>query len=165
MCAGLTIIGFSVDSSVMFIKHGGTGTLVGCNFTGNTITDNKFNSAILSVNAVNPNATYAQQQDTIVRVEHCTFDGNFADHRVVANKAHTTFPKYEALIFSDDAALEVLYVSDNGEKQDRGHAKPLSGAPADRQGITNSSAWLRAAQKVWFQCSFPMPAYFTHRLW
>jgi hypothetical protein len=131
----------------MWAEIGATVTLVRCTFADNTITGTHYNSAVLSVNAVK-NVPDAQMQDTIVRLDQCSFTRNYAWNLLVVNERDTMYDQYSAVIYSDDADLEVLYVSESGKKKVQRFAEQLSAAPAGRQGITSTSVWLWRAQQV-----------------
>jgi hypothetical protein len=131
----------------MWAEIGATVTLFRCTFANNSITGTHYNSAILSVNAVK-SVPDAQLQDTIVRLEQCSFTRNRALSLLVVNKRDSMYDEYSAVVYSDDADLEILYVLENGRKKVQGFAQPLEAAPAGRHDITSTSAWLRSAQQV-----------------
>jgi hypothetical protein len=130
----------------MWVSSGATATLVGCSFSNNSNFNTTYNSAVLSVNAVNPNVAYSQLQDTIVRLQNCSFP--VLNSSVVSHQDSDLFPAYSARVYSDNATLEVLQVSRNGEDINLGSAEPLSAAPAGRKGIAGTSTWLQEAQQV-----------------
>jgi hypothetical protein len=135
----------------MFIAEGATVTLVGCSFINSTITSSYPNNAVLSVNAVGFENITAQQQDTIVRLEKCTFSGNNAEYVLLTYKGNVNFPTHFAYIFSDNVTHNVLHVTVDDEyaiNRTEAPARPLSTAPAGREGITSSSPWLQSVQQV-----------------
>jgi hypothetical protein len=138
---------FAGEISAMWVAHGATASLVRCSFAGNKITDEEINSAILSVNAVDSSDARAQLQDTIVRLHQCTFR-DIEDNLLLTNRGSDSFDAYAAHVYSDNTSLEVLRVSDNGDDTAQGFAEPLSAAPARRQGLTGTSAWLQSIQQV-----------------
>jgi hypothetical protein len=134
----------------MFISEGATVTLVGCSFIDSTITSPYPFSAVLSANAVNLYKS-AHTQDTIVRLEQCTFSGNKADSVLLTYEGNVNFAAHFAFIYSDTHTHKVLHVTvddDGAINRTEAPAKPLSTAPADREGITSTSPWLQSVQQV-----------------
>jgi hypothetical protein len=66
--------------------------------------------------------------------------------------ATDTAPEFSAVIYSDDAAIRVLHVSEDGEGTVQG-TEPLSAVPAGREGITDTSTWLQDVQNVCSCCA------------
>jgi hypothetical protein len=134
----------------MLIAEGATVTLVGCSFINSTTTSPYPFSAVLSANAVNLYKS-AQTQDTIVRLEQCTFSGNKADSVLVTYEGSVNYAAHFAFIYSDSITHKVLHVTvddDGAINRTEAPARPLSTAPADRKGITSSSPWLQTVQQV-----------------
>jgi hypothetical protein len=144
--AGLTSSYFGGDQAAMMVTDGATVTLVECSFINNTINSTFLNSAVLSVNAVDPSQVLAQSQDTIVRLQQCSFTNNVADALIVTTKGGD-FSDFSALVYSD-AVFDVVTLYINSVTQNV--TEPLSAAPPGRPGITGTSPWLRSAQQVRF---------------
>jgi hypothetical protein len=152
--AGVTFW-FLGDFATIWVSDGATVTMVECfvrlsmtfEIYYSTDEDEPYHSsAIVSVNAVNPTQWYAQQQDTIVYLERCTFhEDNDVKNYFVTNKDDGLYPAHSALIYSD-VAIKVLHISNRNTTRILGAAEPLSKAPAARQGITGSSQWLLRVQ-------------------
>jgi hypothetical protein len=146
----MLIAAFAGDSA-MWITEGATVTLVGCSFIDSIIHSPLPFSAVLSVCAVNVEYHDAQLQDTIVRLEQCTFSGNDADNVLATYKGNVNFAAYSAIIFSDTITHKVLQVTvddDDAINRTEAPARPLSTAPAGREGITSTSPWLHSVQQV-----------------
>jgi hypothetical protein len=149
-CAGVLIAAF-LGVSGMIITNGATVTLVESSFVNITIILSYPDSAVLSVNAVHRHSSNAQLQDTIVRLEQCTFSGNTAETVLKTYKGNVDYSAYSAFIFSDTLPHEVLQVTvgdDDLINKTEAPAKPLSTAPAGREGISRSSPWFQSVQKV-----------------
>jgi hypothetical protein len=91
----------------MRAEIGASMTLPSCTFAGNTIPGTHYNSAILSADGVK-SVPDAQMQDTIVRLEQCSFTRNQAWNLLEANERHAMYDEYSAVIYSDDADFEVF---------------------------------------------------------
>jgi hypothetical protein len=158
--AGLTISDFAGDTAAAWVSDGATVTLVRSSFTANYITDTYYNSAILTVSAVDSNGgsvggSGGRPQDTIVRMQQCTFSNDFTANQLLTIKGNY-FSEYSAVIYSDDASFHVVHVSDQGAVRVPGSTKPLSGADAARQGLSGKSAWLQRAQRDHSMSSFSL---------
>jgi hypothetical protein len=148
-CAGLTISHFAGDAAAV-VDGGATVTLVECTFIENSITGFYSNSAALSVNNIGPHRD-ALLQDTIVRLENCTFTRNVADNLLLARVGgEESSPLASAHIYSDNTTQMVVWV--NGSNEIVGHAEPLTALPASRQGINGTSEWFQRVQKVISPC-------------
>jgi hypothetical protein len=156
LVAGVTFANFTSDTSVIWVGYGATVTMVGCTFTDNWISGESIYRAIINVNAVDPTKASAQPQDTIVRMENCTFTaGNNAENHVVTINDSKLYSAetcewnvdetHSALLFSDDE-LVVLHVSGDPPNQTLGTSDLLSKAPAERPGITRASPWFNSVQ-------------------
>jgi hypothetical protein len=131
----------------MWVHNGATVTLVDCTFKNNAIIDPYYNSAILSITAVDLSVADAQLQDSIVLMKGCLFQDNSGAHDIVRDTGSDPYPKYSALLYAD-ASYEVKLVSQNGAQQSLVLNEPLSDAPANRQGISETSSWLQMVKKV-----------------
>lgn len=85
--AGLSIINFSSETAALSISNGATVNLEGRNILRNTISDTHMNSAVISVNAVNPDSDYAQQQNTILKLRHCWLSQNSGPETILAHSS------------------------------------------------------------------------------
>jgi hypothetical protein len=127
-------------------SNGATVRMVECIFSNNSITASGSNSAVLSVNAVNPSSWTAQNQDTIVYLEDCTFTrSNSPSDFILTNEESDMFSSYSALVFSS-SDLEVLHVSTNGQIRTPGYSELPSEAPLARKGLMSNSSWLQGIQ-------------------
>jgi hypothetical protein len=142
--AGMTSLDFGGDTSVMYASDGATVTLIGCSFIGNTINGTISNSAIFSINAVNLETPHKQLQDTIVRLEQCSFTDNVAGGLLVTYMDYP-FTEFSALTYSD-ITFDVMAFQGNSWTQSM--TKPLSATPSGRLGISSTSPWLQSAQQV-----------------
>jgi hypothetical protein len=147
-CAGLTLAHFAGDQAT-WVESGATATFVGCNFTENSISSSWSDNAVLTVQGVNPlyNSTL---QDTIVRLENCTFTRNVADNVIVKSIwGEESSPTDSAHIYSDDITQKVTLFDGRYDFYDR-QAEPLTAVPAGRHGINGTSEWL---QRILTVCS------------
>jgi hypothetical protein len=146
-CAGFIVADIAADAA-MWISNGATVTLVECSFIHNKVTNPHYITSVLSVNAVNPSYPHAQLQDTVVRMQRCTFSGNSAQRMLMTYSGVQPYTSHSAFIYSDDASLDVTRVLDDVESVTRGAPEPLSAAPAGRPGINSTSTWLQRVQQV-----------------
>jgi hypothetical protein len=148
-CAGLTVAHYAGDQAT-WVESGATATFVGCSFTENSISSSYSDSAVLTVQGVSPleNSTL---QDTIVRLENCTFTRNVADNVIVKSIwGVESSPTDSAHIYSDDITQKVTLLDGRYDLYDR-QAEPLTAVPPGRQGINGTSEWFQRIQTV---CSF-----------
>jgi hypothetical protein len=145
----------------MMVNGGATVTLAECDFIENFYAISNITSEL----SWNEEASNAQSQDTIVRLQRCTFSGNSYDIELLQNLTSGSIPGGEAFIISDpyDASLEVGhtvqeddYDFSNSTWYLTGHASTV---PADRKGINSTSAWLQGVQKVRFHLASPLPTF------
>jgi hypothetical protein len=150
--ADLTLSNFTGAQPSMWIVWGATANLVRCTFANNQYA--------LSVGAVNPRIASAQAKNTLVRLQQCTFEDNYAELPIQTIEGTEPYPEFSALLFSDSASVGVLQVSENGSKIEPVSTKPLSDAPIKRPGINGTSSWLQRARQVCFTYA-PAPALYS----
>jgi hypothetical protein len=131
--------------AAIWVGAGATATFVNCTFADNSIYPSDY-SGMLSVAATDPSSPFALPQDTIVRLQQCTFTANSAEDLLVTYEASGGDSEHSAHIYSDDASLKVRQISHDRDEQE--WAEPLSAAPVGRQGINSKSTWLLTAQQV-----------------
>lgn len=145
MFADLTIAGFSSEITALSISNGATVTLVGCSVLDNRITGTQLDDAVISVEAVDPDNTFSQQQDTILRLQQCSFGDNDSDHVLVSESGSAIHSEYEAFIFSDVSREVHQYIAEDILLTS---TQPLVDAPISRPGITATSSWFVTTQEV-----------------
>jgi hypothetical protein len=111
----------------MWVGDGATATLVGCSFFGNNV-----GSVILSVG--NPGIEGA----TVVRMEQCTFTSNTAE----------LLSTGDSVLYADEATLDIIQSSGGSNSTYTYRTAPLSAQPAERRGLTVTSAWFKSAREV-----------------
>lgn len=144
MHAGLTIIDFTSDNAALYVSNGATVLLNSCTFARNVISNQYENSGVISVNAVDPNFSDKQEQDTILRLEKCIFTGNTAPHSLAATSEVSIFLEHDVSVFSD----EPMDVYVNNANPSMGTTLPLAQGQAERPGIDASTDWFVTAQKA-----------------
>ena len=146
--AGLSITNFESDTSALWINNGATVTLEGCTLSRNSISDAYTNSAVISVNAVDPDSSVSQQQDTILRLRQCTFSSNTANHTLVAREI-SPYTLFDVGIYSYVERKVWKLRELNGDYlRSQGTTLPLAQAPTSRPGIDASTPWLLNVQQV-----------------
>lgn len=132
---------FHHEVNILWASDGATVSFMSSTVERNRVWESEFeNAAVFSVNAVT--TSNGADQDTIVQLEDCVVEGNLAENEFVAGNGKS-FPLYTAIIYSD-ILREVHYVDQNV----KGSSLPLSAVPAERVGISSSSAWILQAQTV-----------------
>ena len=150
-CSGLTILDFESETSAFWISGGATVTMNGCALSSNVVTG-KYYSAVVSVNAVDPDSSSSQQQDTILRLQQCTLANNTAPNIIFSDGQSSVHSLFDVEVYSDEERA-VFYTKNDA----MGTTSPLSTAPASRPGITASSPWFIGVQQV-----RPQEFYNTH---
>jgi hypothetical protein len=151
--AGLTILGFDGYQPALLVDRGATVTLLECSFMKNDeALSNSSSSVYFDADKLPP-----QTDDTIVRLERCTFDfSNLGSISLTRFMQTGAVPTYTALFYSD-APVEVTL--DTAEPYSYTYnitvffTMDLSNAPAARQGIDRNSTWFQTAQQVCYSCS------------
>jgi hypothetical protein len=149
----LTILDFDGYQAALLVDRGATVTLLECRFVNN--------DPVLSNTTVSWFSDYKellpQTDDTIVRLERCTFDfSNLGSISLTRFMQTGAVPTYTALFYSD-APVEVTL--DTAEPYSYTYnitvffTMDLSNAPAARQGIDRNSTWFQTAQQVCYSCS------------
>lgn len=143
--AGLQIIDFTCENTILWISDGATVTLKRSTIAYNAVYPRP-NATVISVHAVDPKRIggVAQQQDTILRMDRCFILSNTPPSVVMESSGSYEVSKFDVGIYSN-TQLFVNYFNDS--KLDR-EASPLSDAPTSRHGISNLSPWFLDQQQV-----------------
>lgn len=89
------------DRSALQINNGATVSLNNCTLTRNIISDLHTNSAVISINALNPNELASQPQDTVLLMQQCALPDNSAPHDIAALKGSDYYTLFDAEVYSD----------------------------------------------------------------
>jgi hypothetical protein len=148
--AGLTISNFA-GTSAIWINYGATVTLKHCTFLGNS--KKSPSRSVLSVSANDPTSFTPDPrlQDTIVRLQQCTFINNTAEFLIATSGGEGAAAELSAVVYSDEF-YEVRHVVQDGTDEVQG-TEPLAAAPADRQGLSETSFWIQNVKKVRSCCA------------
>jgi hypothetical protein len=150
-CAGLTISNLA-GTSGMWINYGATVTLKRCTFIGNS--KKSPSKSVLSVSANDPTSFTPDPrlQDTIVRLQQCNFVNNTAEYLIATSGGEGAAAELSAVVYSDEF-YEVRHVLRDGTDKVQG-TEPLAAAPADRQGLSDTSFWIQNVKKVRSCCAY-----------
>jgi hypothetical protein len=152
-CAGMTILAFdSLFLAPMTVNGGATVTLAECIFIANseTVAISNDTSKYFDFEW----ASIAQPQDTIILLQNCSFPDSYYAVELTVDLTSENQTAGEVLVISDpyDDDLivqhEVIYEDyENGNISNHSTGN-ASTAPADRRGISSTSAWFQRVQKV-----------------
>lgn len=142
-CAGLALLDFASDRSILTVVYGATVTLEGCTISRNTITGRQGDGAIVNVNVGHPDSLYPSQTNTILRMQQCFMSGNDAPHDILGNTVVTS-KGIEVSVYSD--TQRPVHSNDSAPAHDT--TFPLSQAPSTYPGINASSPWFENIRQV-----------------
>jgi hypothetical protein len=134
----------------MTVNGGATVTLEDCVFSDNLVAIRNDTSEYFEFEE----ATIAQPQDTIIRLQHCTFLDSYYAVELTANLSSENQPYGEVLVISDPhddkliVSYQVIYENDDYGGYTENSTSNEWTVPAKRRGIGSTSSWFQRVQKV-----------------
>ena len=142
--AGLRIVDFESVNTALWIGLGATVTLQDSSLSRNSISDTLPSNAVIDVYAVRLDASGAQQQDTILRLQECIISSGTGVISLIAFTAEP-YTEFNASIYSD-LKSDVYLFNDSPTQGTTLPTLPLAQAPA--RGINASFEWFLDVQQV-----------------
>jgi hypothetical protein len=141
----------------MMVNGGATVTMEDCDFIDNVYAISNYTFQVFKFE----DATIAQLQDTIVRLQHCEFQENPYGIELVIDPTSESILDREALIITDpyDESLKVgQRIKDEVDYGNLTEHQTFdrSSVPAERRGIDSTSSWLKEVQKVRFHSAISL---------
>lgn len=141
--AGLVVRDFVSEQACLLFSNGATANLHGCIITVNAVSETYSNSAINSVNAVDPDFAFSQDQDTLLMLQQCNLSGNDVPYDSVASTT-PPYTHFGAFIYSDVNR----YVHYDAQPPRTKVSLPLAQFPDSRSAIVNKEYWIHKPVRI-----------------
>jgi hypothetical protein len=143
--AGCSFADFDGENAA-YVYYGGTLSLVGCSFEGNTIFHRDWGAAVIEAQA---GVNYG---DTEVRLEGCTFSDNVVSTTLPTLLADNRASEYTSSVFYSDSATPSVCTYEGPDQTDPPppceNSKPRPLSMASDRFLTASNAWFLEVQQV-----------------